>query len=441
MHKTKAFTVVAAALGINLIIGVLYAWSIFKEAIVMSIQSGEIDGFQWALANVNDPYALCCLVFAFTMILAGRVQDVYGPRTCSFIGAVLGGAGFVLIANSVNYWVWMLGFGGLVGAGIGFAYASSTPAALRWFAHTKSGLITGVVVSGFALASVYIAPLATHLVLGSGLQKTMLFFAAQFFVLISIFACFLVKPPENHVPIGFIERRQRENRPIRNTFHHPAEDIDKPLHVLKEHQFWLLWVLLFLGAGTGLMVIGNIKPLAKFSMGEMAYWAIVILAVGDAIGRMLAGTLQTLFGCRKVLSMAFFLQMGLMFMAFSASQSSSSLFIMLVATFIGINYGANLVLFPNYVKDFWGMKHFGLIYGMLFTAWGLGGFTMVKLSEFMLHRTGNNSASFTVAGFLILFGLLLTFMVDNRKDLERHAMRKQDAQFANNSKALLDSPS
>jgi len=440
MHKTKAIAVVAAALGINLIIGVLYAWSIFKDAILASIQSGASNGFHWAPASVNDPYALCCLVFAFTMIPAGRVQDVYGPRVSSLIGAVLGGAGFLLIANSVNYWAWMLGFGGLVGAGIGFAYASTTPAALRWFAHSKSGLITGIVVSGFALASTYIAPLATHLVLGSGIQKTMLFFATQFFVLISIFAYFLAKPPENHVPIGFQERRQRDNHPIRDTFHHLEEDLAKPLHVLKEQQFWLLWVLLFLGAGAGLMVIGNIKPLAKLSMGHLAYWAIVILAVGDAIGRMLAGTLSTQFGRRKVLSMAFFLQMSLMFMAYSASQSGSALYIMLVATFIGVNYGANLVLFPNYVKDLWGMKHFGLIYGMLFTAWGVGGFTMVKLSEFMLNRTGNSHTSFTVAGFLILFGLLLTFRVDNRKDLERLAMRKQHAQQAKALNSMVEAP-
>lgn len=440
MHKTKAIAVVTAALGINLIIGVLYAWSIFKEAIVASIESGAANGFHWAPANVNDPYALCCLVFAFTMIPAGRVQDIYGPRKSSFIGAVLGGAGFFMIANSVNYWVWMLGFGGLVGAGIGFAYASTTPAALRWFAHSKSGLITGIVVSGFALASTYIAPLATHLVLGRGLQTTMLFFAAQFFVLISIFAYFLAKPPENHVPIGFQERRNRSNHQIRDVFHHLEEELAKPLHVLKEQQFWLLWVLLFLGAGAGLMVIGNIKPLAKLSMGNLAYMAIVILAVGDAIGRILAGTLSNKFGRRKVLSTAFFLQMMLMFMAFAASESGSALYILLAATFIGINYGANLVLFPNYVKDFWGMKHFGLIYGLLFTAWGVGGFTMVKLSESMIHRTGNSHSSFTVAGCLVLFGLVLTFFVDNRKDLERLAMRKQHAQEANDLNKLVEAP-
>lgn len=424
MHKSRAITVVAAALGINLVIGILYAWSIFKEAIVESIQAGATGGFDWPLNSVNDPYALCCLTFAFTMIPAGRIQDIYGPGKASFLGAALGGLGFLLIANSTTYWVWMLGFGGFVGMGIGFAYASTTPAALRWFAHSKSGLITGIVVSGFALASTYIAPLASHLVLSSGLQKTMLFFALQFFILVSIFSFLLFKPPTDHVPIGYKERRKRDNHQVRDVFIHLEENISKPLHVLKEAKFWVLWVLLFMGAGAGLMVIGNIKPLANLSMGSLAYLAIVILAVGDAFGRILAGSLSNRFGRRKVLSAAFLFQMVLMFTAFSASTSGSAIFILFVATFIGINYGANLVLFPNYVKDFWGMHHFGLIYGLLFTAWGIGGFMMIKISEVLIQCSGNTRSSFILAGCLIFIGFIMTFFVDNRKDLERLAIRK-----------------
>lgn len=426
MHKTRAITVVAAALGINLVIGVLYAWSIFKDAIVESIKSGLNGGFDWPITSVNDPYALCCLTFAFTMIPAGRVQDIYGPGKASFLGAVCGGLGFLLIANSTAYWSWMLGFGVFVGMGIGFAYASTTPAALKWFAHSKSGLITGIVVSGFALASTYIAPLASHLVLSSGLHMTMLFFSAQFFLLVSVFSILLFKPPANHIPIGNVERRSRENHQVRDVFHHLEENISKPLHVLKERKFWVLWLLLFIGAGVGLMVIGNIKPLAKLSMGKLAYLAIVILAVGDATGRILAGSLSNKFGRRKVLSCAFFLQMVLMFSAFSASISGSAIYILFVATFIGVNYGANLVLFPNYVKDFWGMRHFGFIYGLLFTAWGIGGFSMVKVSENLIHRSGNTHTSFTLAGCLILVGFILTFFIDNRKELERIAIRKSN---------------
>lgn len=428
MSSNKAVSVVVAAVGINLVANVLYAWSIFKEAIGASVASGSADGFHWSTSSINDPYALCCLVFAFAMVPAGRLQDTIGSRKTALLGGVLGGTGFFLIANSVDYWTWMLGFGGLVGAGIGFAYASATPVALRWFPPHKTPTITGMVVSGFALASLYVAPLASHLVINRDLHSAMLYFSAHFFLLIALFSVFLVRPPAGYIPWGSTgERRGLENDRHREEFVHLDENLPSPLRAIRQPQFWVLWMLFFIGAGAGLMVIGNIKGLAKLSMGELAYLAIAILAVGDAIGRIMTGKLSSKYGRGKVLTSAFLLQTLLMFIAFPASQSGSALYIVPVATLIGLSYGANLVLFPSYVKDFWGMKHFGMIYGMLFTAWGIGGFSMVKLAEYLNFHTGSNHMTFMVAGSLVLVGVFITRAVDNRKDIERAAWRKAKA--------------
>jgi len=69
------------------------------------------------LAAINDPYALACLMFAFMMILAGRIQDKFGARVTAFAGGVLVGLGFLMISQSTAYWAWLAGFGGLVGTG------------------------------------------------------------------------------------------------------------------------------------------------------------------------------------------------------------------------------------------------------------------------------------------------------------------------------------
>ena len=74
----RGWTVVLAGTSINLALGVLYAWSIFKGAIVDSIKAGGEGAFTWDLASANDPYALACLAFAFSMIIAGRMQDKIG---------------------------------------------------------------------------------------------------------------------------------------------------------------------------------------------------------------------------------------------------------------------------------------------------------------------------------------------------------------------------
>ena len=116
-ERNRGTVVTAAGTGINLALGVLYAWSIFKEAIAQSIKTGGEGAFQWDLASLNDPYALCCLVFAFTMIAAGRCQDSLGPRLTAIIGGVLVGTGFVWISQSNEYGAWLMGFGVFVGRG------------------------------------------------------------------------------------------------------------------------------------------------------------------------------------------------------------------------------------------------------------------------------------------------------------------------------------
>ena len=73
--KNRGWAVTFAGTGINLALGVLYTWSIFQAAIKKSIQQGGEGAFNWNPASISDPYAVCCLVFAFSMIVAGKDAD------------------------------------------------------------------------------------------------------------------------------------------------------------------------------------------------------------------------------------------------------------------------------------------------------------------------------------------------------------------------------
>src|SRR6185369_4947577 len=186
----RGWQVTFAGTGINLALGVLYAWSIFKAAIAKE--------FGWQNAQLNDPYALCCLVFAFSMILADRCQDKVGPRLTASLGGLLVGAGLVLISTTQSYLVWVLGFGVLVGVGLGFGYSSATPPALKWFPPSKTGLIAGLVVAGFGLAPVYLAPTSEHLLQARGVCGAMLFYGIAFLVVVCLLAQLLINPPPGY---------------------------------------------------------------------------------------------------------------------------------------------------------------------------------------------------------------------------------------------------
>ncbi|HRS18952.1 MAG TPA: OFA family MFS transporter [Bacteroidales bacterium] len=357
--KNKGWLVVFAGVAINLALGILYSWSIFKDSISKSIDTGGDGAFTWSKAALNDPYAVCILVFAFSMILAGKIQDKYGPRVTALIGGVLVGIGFFILSSTTSYALWVLGFGVLAGMGIGFGYSAATPPALKWFPSSKTGVVAGIVVSGFGLAPVYIAPLATYLVNNFGLQHAMLIFAILFILVVCGAALLLQNPPAGYIAHDKSNTDTQTTKPIASKDFTVKE-------ILKTPSFYLIWVIFFIASGAGLMVIGSISGMAKKSMGEAAFVAVAIMAIGNASGRIIAGLVSDKIGRVLTLLIIIVFQASLMFASMLLiGGNTEALLIVLLATFIGFNYGTNLSLFPSFTKSFWGMKNFGVNYGVL----------------------------------------------------------------------------
>ena len=392
--RNPGWRVVAAGTGINLALGILYAWSIFKSAI-------EKD-FGWDPARLNDPYAVCCLVFSFVMILGGRCQDRFGPKWTAVLGGVLVAAGLGISSQSSDYLVWVLGFGVLAGIGIGFGYSAATPPALKWFPASMTGKVAGVVVAGFGLAPLYIAPLTDLLLKKGGVGFATLFYSLFFLISVCGLAMLLKNPEEKAVVAG-------KNSPA-------LQVTVQPLGLFVRKDFYLLWMIYFIASGAGLMVISSINGMAKKSMGEMAFLAVVVLALGNASGRVVAGFVSDKIGRKATLLGVTILQAICMLLAVPVTETLSfPILLVLLATAIGFHYGANLCLFPAFAKDLYGLKNFGVNYGILFTAWGAGGFVLSRLQQMLKASSGNFRSSFFVAAAFLVVGALLTLLLDKPK--------------------------
>lgn len=384
-----------AGLGINLALGILYTWSIFKMKIKESILAN--DGlFNWSMASLNDPYAVCCLVFAFTMIFAGRIQDKISPRFTAVIGGILTGFGLILISFS-NLWVsWIIGFGILTGMGLGFGYASATPPAIKWFPPAKTGMIAGIVVAGFGLASVYIAPLSIFLIERFGLSQSMLIFGVSFLIVVCVLAQFLVNPPD-----GYIASAPADSQKI------VTQSVNlSPSQILKTGSFYKLWIAFCIASGAGLMIIGGVAGMAKEGMGQMAWVVVALMAVGNAGGRIVAGMLSDRIGRTNTLFIMLMAQAAVIFSLLFIGPNQVALLV-IAATLIGFNYGTNLSLFPSATKDFFGLKNFGVNYGLLFTAWGVGGFIFPRVSQMIIAHTNSSNMAYILAAGLLAFSAVL----------------------------------
>src|SRR6266851_2223861 len=65
----------------NLALGSLYAWSVF----VLPLEKE----FGWTRAQTSWVFTIAILFFALSFIVAGRIQDLKGPRLCAAIGGAL----------------------------------------------------------------------------------------------------------------------------------------------------------------------------------------------------------------------------------------------------------------------------------------------------------------------------------------------------------------
>lgn len=397
--KNRGWSVTLAGLGINLALGILYTWSIFKQAIKESVLAK--DGvFNWDMASLNDPFAVCCLMFTVAMVFAGRIQDKLSPRVTAIVGGLLTGAGLIVISQSNALAAWILGFGVLTGLGLGFGYASATPPAIKWFPASKTGMIAGIVVAGFGLASVYIAPLANYLIATFGLSHAMLIFGVAFLAVVCMLSLFLVNPPPGYSPEG-----AQPMGPARTTSP-PASADFSPWQMLGTPAFYKLWIMYFIGAGAALIIIGGVAGMAKQSMGDLAWIVVALMAVGNAGGRIAAGMISDKIGRTQTLLIMMSFQAAIIFSLLFIGESEAILLVA-AATLVGFNYGTNLSLFPSVTKDYFGLPNFGINYGLLFSAWGVGGFIFPRLAQMIVAQTGTPRTAYLLCSILLAAGAII----------------------------------
>jgi MFS transporter, OFA family, oxalate/formate antiporter len=401
--RNHGWTVTFAGTGINLALGVLYAWSIIV---------GNVDG--WTQTQKSIPYSVACLVFALTMIPAGRLQDKFSPRFAATIGGILTGIGFIICALTGTFMGYLIGFGLFAGVGIGFGYASATPPAIKWFPAAKTGLIAGLVVSGFGLASAYIAPLVGWMVSNYGLSTSLMILGVAFLVIVVGCAQLLKNPPAGYTP-------QSAPSPATGKPAAPAPAANSMTwkEMIKTHQFWILWVMYVCGAGAGLMVIGKLKPIVNDAVGEMAWLAFVLLAVGNAAGRIVAGIVSDKIGRTMTMFLVFMVQAGVMVGLIYLSSVAAIIYVL--AFMAGFNYGANLSVFPSATKDLFGLKNFGTNYGIMFSAWGVGGVILPIVAGRVVDATGNFNMAYIIAATCLVIASILSLIVGKRSSAQAAA--------------------
>jgi MFS transporter, OFA family, oxalate/formate antiporter len=389
----RGWRVAIAALGINLILGALYAWGVMGKALVLQ--------WHWTKTEAALPFTVSTVAFALTMIFAGRWQDRIGPRVVATLGGVMFGLGLAGSAFAATPALMMLTFGIGGGIGLGLGYSATTPPAIKWFPPARKGLVTGLVVSGVGLAAVYVSPLTQLLLGATDIPRTFLILGLGATVLICLFARVLTDPPAGYVPAAAGAPGASSRKPAT-----ARRDLDWH-EMLRSGQFYLLWTMFVLTASAGLMIIAHVAIIAK----EQAQWEwgfvpVAMLAIFNTVGRIASGFLSDRIGRTRAMVLAFALQ-ALNMVAFAAYTSPALL--VFGSALTGLCYGTIFTLMPAATADFYGIRHLGVNYGLVFTAFGVAGVIGPVLGGRIRDLAGSYTMSYTISACMLLLAAGLAF--------------------------------
>ena len=407
----RAWVVTAAGTAVNLCLGILYAWSVWKAVLVpkdKDLYGKPMAGLNEGWTYLSDTegtlaYSVCGFTFAVFMIPGGRIQDRYGPKTGATLGGLFLAVGCVLAGLMKSYAGLVVGFGVLGGIGMGLGYAAATPAAVKWFHPSRRGLVVGLVVAGYGAAAIYIAPLAEHLIGAFGLTGSFVGLGCLFAVVIVVAGRLLTPPPAGYVP------------PI------PASVPDGPTltvtdfaarDMLGTWQFYAL-VFLFVGsAQSGLLVIANAKPLLTAAAPATGFFAanawVLVTFIGfvNAAGRVGTGQYSDRIGRLNAYALNGLVSAVCLFAAPWVTAQKDVLLLFVIIGVMAWQYGGTLAVMPAITAEYFGTRNLGLNYGLVFVGWGLAFFVPYLAGEIKV-ATGSLDAAFYLSGGLLVAAIVL----------------------------------
>ena len=345
MPVYRGWKVALAGAGVNFLVGINYTWSIFATGLVE--QKG------WTYSQASLPYSIFLFCYALCMVSAGKAQDNYGPRPVISVGSFFAGGAFLVSAYFLNYpFTAAVLWGLLLGIGLACCFASTTPAAMKWFSPERKGTVTGLVVTSTGLAALVMSPLIQQLVYDRGTFQSFVICGIFLAVGIFVLAQFIYNPP-----YGIRDLKERFSRTRYSSLGDP--------------RLYGFWFMFFLTTGTGVTMAAHLDNIMRVQAGyPKGYIAVALFAACNAGGRILGGLLSDRIGRGKAMTVVF-CTIALMLTFMMLIQSP--ILLMSAVSLLALAYGSLYSIFPSAVVSFFGESNFGLNYGVVFTGLGAAG--------------------------------------------------------------------
>jgi len=417
--ESKRWGIAMAAVVMQLCLGTVYAWSVFKKPLINAHGWGETQT------------QLTFMIFMFTIGCAaafgGTLVDKKGPKFVATIGGVLFGISTLLAgyADQIGSLTLLYISWGLIGGlGNGFCYVTPIATLIRWFPD-KRGLVTGLAVMGFGLGAFFMGKIAPAMIASfkggmtpSGVAQTWYIWGIIFLVLVVGSAMLFKNPPAGWLPAGFNPAGGGVSAANSLTFG----------DAVKTPHWWMLWAMLFLNISAGLGLISQLSPLAqefyKSLVTDPAVLAdpeamtkvlaaaggtvVSISAIFNGLGRLFWARVSDSIG-RKAVFATMFASQAIIYILVAMGIISGYWLFLVAACYLLACYGGGFATMPAFAADNFGPGYIGKVYGFMLTAWSAAGL----LGPYVFSKF-KDQALF-IAAALLIAGLLITLAFKKRE--------------------------
>jgi len=399
-----------------------YGWTLFVNPIDAK--------YHWGRAAIQVAFSIFVLCETWLVPVEGWLVDRYGPRPIVMVGGLLCGIAWVMnsIAASLTLLYVAAAIGGI---GAGAVYGTCVGNALKWFSDRR-GLAAGLTAAGFGAGSALTIIPIQAIIKSSGYQTAFLYFGIAQGIIVMLVAIGLTDPRRTMSPA----LAKKAAVPARSPEILQTTRSYRPLEMLREPVFWVMYVMFVLVGAGGLMATAQLAPIAKdFKIADLPVSLMGItlpaLTFALALDRVLNGLTRPFFGWvsdnigrERTMLIAFGLE-AIGILALSQLGRDPVLFVMLTGV-VFFAWGEIYSLFPSTCTDTFGTQYATANAGALYTAKGTASL-LVPFANVLTAATGSWHAVFIVAAIMNAVAALMAWFVLRPMRRARFARSREGA--------------
>lgn len=401
-------------LGASFLILFVSSGAAFSFGIMLKPMVGELG---WSRGAISSAFFLNMSVYAFSLIITGKLYDRYGPKWVIVFSTICFSAGYVLISTVDSLFQFVLYYGVISAMGLGGTTIPIFAALIsKWFVKNR-GLAISLALSGACLGQFVLVPVFTSFVLHYGWRTSYVWIGLITLVVNIVLALTVLRGDPEDLganPYGREDTGGQAEQAGAGSTHKEPADLDLS-QAMRTRSFWLFLVVMFICGSGDFLVTTHLVPMvtdygiSPSTAGHMLAW----LGLTALMGILLAGPISDLVGTKIPIALTFALRVAL-FLIVLKYHSVVSFYIFSLS--FGLTILVTAPLTPILVGKLYGLSNVGILSGFITTIHHLGAGFWAYMGGVIYDKTGSYSLAFSLSAIMSLVAVIGMLLVRE----ERH---------------------